>query len=100
MSNQPYRPGAFEIPCRADGWVAETRVPEDRPLSGVPTWMRPEQLWEVLESFVVLPFRLWANFRVWARSTEAWAEGLRARYRQRLDRGFDGSPSRSGRVRA
>jgi len=77
-----------------------TRVPEDRPLSGVPTWMRPEQLWEVLKSFVVLPFRLWANFRVWARSTEAWAEGLRARYRQRLDRGFDGSPSRSGRVRA
>ena len=44
MSNQPYRPGAFEIPCRAAGRVAETRVPEDRPLSGVPTWMRPTQL--------------------------------------------------------
>ena len=100
MSNQSYRPGAFEIPCRAPGRVAETRVPEDRPPSGVPTWMRPPQLSEVLRSFVILPFRLWANFRVWARSTEAWAEGLRARYRQRLDRGFAGSPSRSGRVRA
>ena len=77
MSNQPYRPGAFEIPCRAAGRVAEIRVPEDRPLSGVPAWLRPTQLLEVLKSFVVLPFRL-----------------------QRLDRGFDGSPCRSGRVRA
>ena len=39
MSNQPYRNGAFEIPCCADGWVAETRVPEDRPLNWVQTWM-------------------------------------------------------------
>ena len=100
MRNQPYRPGAFEIPCRAAGRVAEIRVLEDRPLSGVPAWMRPTQLLEVLRSFVVLPFRLWASFRVWARSTEAWVEGLRARYRQRLDRGFAGSPRRSGRVRA
>ena len=100
MSNQPYRPGAFEIPCRAAGRVAETRVPEDRPLSGVPTWMRPTQLLEALRSFGILPFRLWESVRVWARSTEAWAEGLRDRYRQRLDRGFAGWPSRSGRVRA
>ena len=99
MSNQPYRAGAFEIPCRAAGRVAETRVPKDRP-PRVPTWMRPPQLLEVLRSFVILPFKLWANFRVWARPTEAWAEGLRARYRQRLDRGFAGSPGRSGRVRA
>ena len=49
MSNQPYRPGAFEIPCRADGWVAETRVPEDRPLNWVPTWMRPGALLKFVE---------------------------------------------------
>lgn len=100
MSNQPYRNGAFEIPCRADGWVAQARVPEDRPRSGVPTWMHPAQLLERLKSFVVLPFGRRASFGVWARSIEAWAKALRARYRQRLDRGFDASRIRSGRARA
>src|SRR5919106_6579655 len=101
MSNQPYRSGAFEIPCRASDLVVKAPpAPGPRP----PTWaisgMASTRPVGILAASGVALVGLWALLRVWARTTEAWTERLRTRYGQRLDRGLGGPSTPSGEARA
>jgi hypothetical protein len=90
MSNQPFRRGAFEIPCRAGEPFAPPA--RRRPLDVIAT--------SRLRSLVVLAVGLLATLRGWARMPPAWFDVVRVRWRTWLDRGFEGSPSPSGKARA
>jgi hypothetical protein len=68
VSNQPYRTGAFEIPCRADWGVTTTRDAEGRPfVPAAARGLRP-RLVAALERVVVFLMALPAIVRGWVGS--------------------------------
>jgi hypothetical protein len=67
VRNEPFRRGAFEIPCRPDRGLAVARGRDRRPLDAMFAWMQRKPS-EALGRLVVFLSRLWADVRAWVRS--------------------------------
>ena len=71
MGNQPYRKGAFEIPCRADWAIAKAGD-----LERLPLWRQGRPMAEVLKYLAAFVSALPTNVRAWARSIAVGEPGM------------------------
>jgi hypothetical protein len=68
VSNRPYRPGAFEIPCRADWGVTPRPGREARASIFAQAWALRARPIELLRNLVTSVAARWSTVRAWAGS--------------------------------